>query len=62
VKALGADRVVVVRNAVVIALALVERDEQQFGLAAGSGSTPAWNGARRVAVSQPTAVSTSRAP
>jgi hypothetical protein len=46
VEALGADRVVVVRDAVVIALALVQGDEQQFGLACGSASTPAWNGVR----------------
>jgi hypothetical protein len=32
-EALGADRVVVVRDAVVIALALVQRHEKQLGLA-----------------------------
>jgi hypothetical protein len=42
VKALGVNRVVVIRDAVVVPLAFVERDEQQLCLAAYF--SPSWTG------------------
>jgi len=39
-EAVGADRIVVVRDAVVVTLALVQRDEEQLGLALGQGQHP----------------------
>jgi len=61
-EALGADGVVVIGDALVVTLAFVEGDEQQFDLALRQGQRAGLERLPPSADSQPTAVRISRMP